>query len=37
MGLYIHMFDACGSQKRVSDPLEQESQIVVSSHIGAGN
>ena len=37
-GVYVHMSaDACGGQKRASDPLELELQEVVSCHVGAGN
>ena len=31
------MFDARRSQKRASDSLELELQVVVSHHVGAGN
>jgi hypothetical protein len=35
---YVHsMTGACGGQERISDPLELELQMVLSSHIGAGH
>jgi hypothetical protein len=40
--LSVDLFTICmpcalGGQLRASDPLEPESQMVVSCHIGAGN
>ena len=33
----MHMLGSCGGQKKISDPLELESQTVVSCHVGAEN
>lgn len=33
----VCMLSACGGQKRTSDPLEPELQMVVTHHVGAGN
>ena len=35
--MFICVSGAQGSLKRISDPLEQESQMVVSLHVGAGH
>jgi hypothetical protein len=32
----LHVYSAQGDQKRVSDPLGLNLQIVVSHHVGAG-